>query len=279
MKEHVLKEIIKISDQEFLRIMELIRKTDEQIGKYLIGKNKLLFNVSLYSLYPLLFKELVDFTDKQNDIILHSRYYSGWLFILDSIFDENETTYRNTNLIILSTVLSASDYFLYKLLSGFSKIEISVLETFRHKNDFSMYNEAKYFRNGSEYTDDEIESYCKDKYALAKSVVYLCFLCSKTPNWEFYDKILLSHDYFAYGRQLVDEIQDYEEDYKKQKFNVYANLLLSEYGELCSENMIRANLIKKAVNLYDQALLCIEDLPDCGWKRFIQFNKKSLELI
>ena len=149
MKEHVLKEIIKISDQEFLRIMELIRKTDEQIGKYLIGKNKLLFNVSLYSFYPLLFKELVDFTDKQNDIILHSRYYSGWLFILDSIFDENETTYRNTNLIILSTVLSASDYFLYKLLSGFSKIEISVLETFRHKNDFSMYNEAKYFRNGS----------------------------------------------------------------------------------------------------------------------------------
>lgn len=64
-EEHVLREIIKISDQEFLRIMELIRKTDEQIGKYLIGKNKLLFNVSLYSFYPLLFKELVDFTDKQ----------------------------------------------------------------------------------------------------------------------------------------------------------------------------------------------------------------------
>lgn len=277
MTECTLKSLLQIEDNEYNNILHLIMESDSHIGAHLLNNGSLLFNVSLYSFYPILFRQIFDTSNKEHDIILFSRYYSGWLFILDSVFDEKGSNSIQMDLLVLSAALSAADYYLYRIISCSNTKDESVINKLRRDSDSSMKNEVDHFRYGIAYAEDEIDQYCIQKYALAKAVLYLCYVSAQEPKELAYNYIAKSHDYYAIARQIIDEIEDYSEDFKNKKFNIYANELLLRYGELVDEEIIKKQLLKKAFDNLNQAIDCVKPLPDFGWKRFLIFSKDIWE--
>jgi len=125
--------------------------------------------------------------------------------------------------------------------------------------------------------DKELFDYCKDKYVIAKLIVYLSYECSRGCDENILNTLYYSHDCYALGRQLLDEIEDYRDDYEIDKFNIYAYRLIKKYGKLENENLIKTELICIAKTEFNKAIAAIENLPDCGWKRFLKMSAEKLE--
>lgn len=277
MKQSTLKKILGISDKEFMRILDLFKESDEKVGGHLMDAPGVLFDISLYSFYPILFFSIFHIDADYDDIILHSRYYSGWVFILDKIYDETSNYLNKNDFLVLSTSLSAADYYLHKIMRHRPLQEYQNLDLFRRANDTNLRREVLFFKYGIKYSDKEIDQYCIDKYALAKAVVHICFVCANKKDKKIYNKIILSHDYFAIARQFLDEIEDYEQDYSMGKFNVYANELIVTYGKLIKEVQIKRKMLSRAYECLQKAIRCVDGIPESGWKRFLIINLCTME--
>lgn len=277
MKQSTLKKILGISDKEFIRILDLFKESDEKVGGHLMDAPGILFDISLYSFYPILFCPIFHIDADYDDIILYSRYYSGWVFILDKIYDETSDYLNKNDFLVLSASLSAADYYLHRIMRNRSLQEYQNLDLFRRANDTNLRREMIFFKYGIRYGVKEIEQYCIDKYALAKAVVHICFVCANKRDKKSYNKIILSHDYFAIARQFLDEIEDYEQDYNIGKFNIYANELIVTYGELIQEVQIKKKMLSRAYECLQKAIRCVDDIPESGWKRFLIINLCTTE--
>lgn len=176
MNESTLKSLLQIDDAEYNDIIQFIIKSDSCIGEHLLNDGPLLFNISLYSFYPILFRQIFKMADKERDILLFSRYYSGWLFILDTLFDEKGSDNVQIELLVMSAALSAAEQYLNKIIPYPNTEALAVINEYRRDSDSSMKRESAYFRYGVSYKECELDQYCIQKYALAKAVLYLCYI-------------------------------------------------------------------------------------------------------
>lgn len=276
MKLETLKYILGIDDETYQCINNDIIDYETSLGKVYFEGRGLLFNLGIYSYYPLLFQPLFDCGKDLRDVMLFSRYYTGWLFILDKQYDD-KNEYNSKELLIMSTVLSEAEHILSSIIK-LNKQEIyEQVREFRNINDLTMLKEKNYLSYEKDLDDIELFEYCKDKYVIAKMIVYLCFVCSDSFDVETLQKLYYSHDCYAIGRQILDEIDDYKEDYAINKFNIYAYKLLKEYGEIKEENAIKMGLISEAEKYFYEAIASVKSLPNCGWKRFLEVNEKELK--
>ena len=116
MTENTLKSLLQIEDSEYNDIIQSIIKSDSSIGKHLLNESPLLFNISLYSVYPILFRQIFNTANKERDILLFGRYYTGWLFILDILYDEKGSGNVQNELLVMSAALSAAEQYLSKII-------------------------------------------------------------------------------------------------------------------------------------------------------------------
>lgn len=275
MTEDTLKSLLQMDDNEYNNIIQFIIKSDSCIGKHLLNDSPLLFNISLYSVYPILFRQIFNTANKERDILLFGRYYTGWLFILDILYDEKGSGNTQNELLVMSVALSAAEQYLNKIIPYPNEEALAIVNEYRRDSDFSMKRESTYFRYGVSYNECELDQYCVQKYALAKAILYLCYISAQKPIESAYNCIIKSHDCYAIARQLIDEIEDYSEDFKNNKFNVYANELLLKYGTIADEEVIKKQLLEKAFCKLNQAIDYIKELPDFGWKRFLTFSRDA----
>lgn len=275
MKVDTLKYILDVDDNTFKQINDEIINSDTRIGKIYFEGKGLLFDLGIYSYYPLLFQPFFDCGKDLKNIILFSRYYTGWLFILDKLYDDaNE--YMTKELLVMSTILSEAEHILGNIAALRNQEIYEQICMFRSVNDITMLKEKNYFSYKKEFDDKELFDYCKDKYVIAKMVVYICYVCSGSCDTEILEKLYYSHDCYAIGRQILDEIDDYEEDYVINKFNIYAYKLLKMYNDVREEDIIKISLMQKAEYYFSEAIAVVESLPNCGWKRFLEINEKKL---
>ncbi len=276
MKLETLKYIIGVDEKIFQNILDRIIYTDAEIGKIYLKDNEMLFNLSLYSYYPLLFKELFDFKTVWTELCLFSRYYSGWLLIMDKIYD-NVSECNSKEILIMSTILSKAEQIISVIFQGKRDI-YDRIKVFRNINDSTMLKEKYYFSYHGNYEDQELFNYCKDKYVLAKLIVFLCYYYDDNSiDDSLLEELYYSHDCYAIGRQILDEIEDVREDYNIGKFNIYAYKLIKQYGKVIDEENVKKELINTAYNYYAEAIRVIEDINDCGWKRFLNVSINRLE--
>lgn len=277
LKTEMLRYILGIDKKEFDQLKSMIVASDSAIGKGLITEGKVLFDISVYSFYPLLFREVFEINDPMalKCAILFSRYYSGWLFILDKNYDASHTRAEKNDLLVMSRVLSSAEWFLHQLLPLECKDGWMEMFSYRVTNDIEMVKEKNHYSYEKSFSDEELFSYCKNKYVLSKAVLFLCAFLSNKTDSNAYHAIALSHDYFAVGRQIMDEIMDLAEDYAAGKFNIYAYKLMQQCGDVVDKDEVRNALLSEANKYFLMAYDVLDDLPDFGWKRFVHLNLKK----
>lgn len=271
MKTETIKYILNVDEKTYQYINDKLIKMDSKIGKVYLENEGLIFNLGLYSYYPLLFMPYFKYNNQIKNLCSFSRYYTGWLFILDKIYDDiNE--YKPEEMLVMSTVLSEAEHILGEIIPYGEKEIYEQVRKFRNINDKTMLKERKYFSYEKEFSDIELFDYCKDKYVIAKLIVYLCYINSEVQNKQALDILYYSHDCYALARQILDEIEDYQEDYNINKFNIYAYKIIKKYGKLQEETYIKSYLIEIAKENFKAALNAVEHLPVYGWKRFLEKN-------
>lgn len=273
MKKREFLEILGINEDYYIEIMKWLVAEEKKHCNHLMEENtEILFSMSLYSFYPLLFKDIFNIEDKLHELIMFSRYYSGWLFLLDKIYDDRECC-RKIDLLIVSLCATLSERYLQKLIQYCKVNSTDLIDKFRKINDVNMKNEESYFTYDKDYTDEELQEYCKNKYILAKNVVYLCYLSDGNKNKrKILEKLFRSHDYFAIARQYLDEIEDYKEDYKNGKFNIFAYKLQKKHGRVMEDKIIQEEMVSLSRKYMLMSKQCIVDIPECGWNRFLTLN-------
>lgn len=231
MKVSDVKQIVDISDEEWSYFSRLIgQKVKETLIPHMpfLNQESSLQAVSLYSLYPLMFRKEFKFKrDKLENLIIFSHNHFTSLFILDKIYDSQKIE-EPIDLLVL--------------LEQYAK-SMSVLNSFENKSDVNisgnisktltgLYKEKYIYKYNEVLSLEEEAQYAYDKYSFAK--VALKVYQNSTGN-QLTDKILedlfSSHDYFAYGRQILDDLEDFKKDYENRQFNIYINRYFIKYGK------------------------------------------------
>lgn len=76
-----------------------------------------------------------------------------------------------------------------------------------------------------ELTLDLFETLSDFRSAFGKIAIDSCLVASESNAKEIHTKLLLSHKYFSVGFQIIDDIQDFKSDHKKNQKNICATFL------------------------------------------------------
>lgn len=85
-----------------------------------------------------------------------------------------------------------------------------------------------------------------------------------------------SHDYFAYGRQILDDLEDFKKDYENMQFNIYNNRYFIKYGNKSSpilDESLFLDLLVEAKKYFNSALELVSYKFDY-WSNYIYFYLK-----
>lgn len=273
MKVSDVQQILSISDSEWTYFSTLINQNvKEELSVFMpfIKKNNNIQTISLYSLYPLLFRDIFQLQkSKLDSLILFSHNHFTSLFILDKIYD-SQVIENPIDLLVLLEQYSRNVTFLDSLEIREDK---NVLESIT--NTFTGLYKEKYIYNYDEFLQlDEERKYAYDKYSFAKIalIVYRKFSNDRGSD-KVFKELCLSHDYFAYGRQILDDIEDFNIDYKNKQFNIYTNRYFLKYGIQNTpkfENSLFLELLLEAKQYFTDALDILSKKPTY-WSRYVNF--------
>ena len=124
------------------------------------------------------------------------------------------------------------------------------------------------------------------KSSFGKSAIDAVFILSEGNNYDTYNSLLKSHDYFSVAFQLNDDIQDFKKDFEKGQFN-WAYYLMKKNNDINSDISTLNKLLYikgyakkiflKAIKYLDKALLEIESIKVPLWLDILITTKKQFE--
>ena len=238
MKINDVQQILDITNSEWNIYYELITtslKTSTLSHMPFFNQIDNIQSISLYSLYPLLFRKEFQLSDQNLKALIpfsHNHFTS--LFILDKIYDSQKVE-EPIDLLILLEQYSKNMMFLS------NEIHPDVTENIC-KTLTGLYKEKYCYRYNQILPLEEERQYAYDKYSFAKIALKVFQSSSNFPKEQaILEELYASHDYFAYGRQILDDLEDFQKDYKNKQFNIYVNRFLMKYSD-------------EALPTYDQAL-------------------------
>ena len=238
MKINDVQQILDITNSEWNIYYELITtslKTSTLSHMPFFNQIDNIQSISLYSLYPLLFRKEFQLSDQNLKALIpfsHNHFTS--LFILDKIYDSQKVE-EPIDLLILLEQYSKNMMFLS------NEIHPDVTENIC-KTLTGLYKEKYCYRYNQILPLEEERQYAYDKYSFAKIALKVFQSSSNFPKEQaILEELYASHDYFAYGRQILDDLEDFQKDYKNKQFNIYVNRFLIKYSD-------------ETLPTYDQAL-------------------------
>lgn len=279
MKISDVKQIIAISEKEWLYFSQLIeRKVKETLGSTMpfLHQKSTLQTISLYSLYPLMFRKEFQFEEKTlENLIVFSHHHFTSLFILDNIYD-TQSIEEPIELLILLEQYAQSMSFL-NALENKSDVNISgnIAKTLA-----GLYKEKYVYKPHEVLSPREEVQYTHDKYSFAKIAlkVYQERSENPLPN-NIMEDLYRSHDFFAYGRQILDDLEDFKRDYENRQFNIYINRYFKKYGKEAiphADEDLFLDLLIEAKNNFNCAVKTLS-YNFSYWVNYINFYLKICE--
>lgn len=268
-----IKQILEISESEWIYFSNFINqqiKTTILVNMPFLNKNKNLQSISLYSLYPLLFrKEFKLFGSNLENLIVFSHNHFMSLFILDKIYD-SQKIYEPIDLLVLLEQYSNNKSFLKSLnIEDDTFISENITKTL-----YGLYKEKYVYKYNKILTHNEEIEYAYDKYSFAKIALKVFNLTSGYPiNEKVFEELCLSHNYFSYGRQILDDIEDFSVDFDNNHFNIYTNRYFFETNSFerpLFKNSIFIDLLLESKKYFYMALDVLS-IDFKLWRNYINF--------
>lgn len=250
----------------------------------------------LWTYYPFLFfhafvdKTSINECEKIRILNTTSLYYYLQIMYTDRICDENLLEDK-------SEIVMISNYLQVKALEGFYSIfsgSSSFWCMFREYHDQYIHavldEEHKYVGSYKTHTKDDQEYISAGKCAMAKLVT--AALCVLHDENEYLSPITLSQDYFHVAFQIQDDIKDWRDDYKNQRYSYILSKVIETHNlvdRINSRNRPDAELIGKllyfsgiaedelnrCLDYYGKALSAVSDINCPEWKNLI--NERILK--
>jgi|GEM_PF-2241930 len=264
--------------------IEVINQYEEMISSY--TNNKFFINSlshlksknkngtmppQFYSYYPLLFLSEGQ-REKINDnsiIFLISHFISYEMFILDDLLDSIivDDKYK----IILAHCIQEE---VTLLLKDFNQNIRNYYYTLLREYFESMISEKYYYGYNKKYSMHEIEQYCINKIAIAKIVPYIAYENKINCKYDI-QAMLSSHDFFAIGRQFLDDLVDMDQDIENKEFNIYnymycdkLNRIYNETVNIEQDQCLIRQMIIMSNKFFNKAYYLIKE-SNCKWKNYV----------
>ena len=270
MKMNDVQQILDITNSEWNIYYELITtslKTSTLSHMPFFNQIDNIQSISLYSLYPLLFRKEFQLSDQNLKALIpfsHNHFTS--LFILDKIYDSQKVE-EPIDLLILLEQYSKNMMFLS------NEIHPDVTENIC-KTLTGLYKEKYCYRYNQILPLEEERQYAYDKYSFAKIALKVFQSSSNFPKEQaILEELYASHDYFAYGRQILDDLEDFQQDYKNKQFNIYVNRFLMKYSDETLPTYDQAlfrELLLESKQAFENSLNSLS-LEFTYWKNYINF--------
>lgn len=270
MKINDVQQILDITNSEWNIYYELITtslKTSTLSHMPFFNQIDNVQSISLYSLYPLLFRKEFQLSDQNLKALIpfsHNHFTS--LFILDKIYDSQKVE-EPIDLLILLEQYSKNMMFLS------NEIHPDVTENIC-KTLTGLYKEKYCYRYNQILPLEEERQYAYDKYSFAKIALKVFQSSSNFPKEQaILEELYASHDYFAYGRQILDDLEDFQQDYKNKQFNIYVNRFLIKYSDETLPTYDQAlfrELLLESKQAFENSLNSLS-LEFTYWKNYINF--------
>lgn len=270
MKINDVQQILDITNSEWNIYYELITtslKTSTLSHMPFFNQIDNIQSISLYSLYPLLFRKEFQLSDQNLKALIpfsHNHFTS--LFILDKIYDSQKVE-EPIYLLILLEQYSKNMMFLS------NEIHPDVTENIC-KTLTGLYKEKYCYRYNQILPLEEERQYAYDKYSFAKIALKVFQSSSNFPKEQaILEELYASHDYFAYGRQILDDLEDFQQDYKNKQFNIYVNRFLMKYSDETLPTYDQAlfrELLLESKQAFENSLNSLS-LEFTYWKNYINF--------
>ena len=270
MKINDVQQILDITNSEWNIYYELITtslKTSTLSHMPFFNQIDNIQSISLYSLYPLLFRKEFQLSDQNLKALIpfsHNHFTS--LFILDKIYDSQKVE-EPIDLLILLEQYSKNMMFLS------NEIHPDVTENIC-KTLTGLYKEKYCYRYNQILPLEEERQYAYDKYSFAKIALKVFQSSSNFPKEQaMLEELYASHDYFAYGRQILDDLEDFQQDYKNKQFNIYVNRFLMKYSDETLPTYDQAlfrELLLESKQAFENSLNSLS-LEFTYWKNYINF--------
>lgn len=270
MKINDVQQILDITNSEWNIYYELITtslKTSTLSHMPFFNQIDNIQSISLYSLYPLLFRKEFQLSDQNLKALIpfsHNHFTS--LFILDKIYDSQKVE-EPIDLLILLEQYSKNMMFLS------NEIHPDVTENIC-KTLTGLYKEKYCYRYNQILPLEEERQYAYDKYSFAKIALKVFQSSSNFPKEQaILEELYASHDYFAYGRQILDDLEDFQQDYKNKQFNIYVNRFLMKYSDETLPTYDQAlfrELLLESKQAFENSLNSLS-LEFTYWKNYINF--------
>lgn len=270
MKINDVQQILDITNSEWNIYYELITtslKTSTLSHMPFFNQIDNVQSISLYSLYPLLFRKEFQLSDQNLKALIpfsHNHFTS--LFILDKIYDSQKVE-EPIDLLILLEQYSKNMMFLS------NEIHPDVTENIC-KTLTGLYKEKYCYRYNQILPLEEERQYAYDKYSFAKIALKVFQSSSNFPKEQaILEELYASHDYFAYGRQILDDLEDFQQDYKNKQFNIYVNRFLMKYSDETLPTYDQAlfrELLLESKQAFENSLNSLS-LEFTYWKNYINF--------
>ena len=270
MKINDVQQILDITNSEWNIYYELITtslKTSTLSHMPFFNQIDNIQSISLYSLYPLLFRKEFQLSDQNLKALIpfsHNHFTS--LFILDKIYDSQKVE-EPIDLLILLEQYSKNMMFLS------NEIHPDVTENIC-KTLTGLYKEKYCYRYNQILPLEEERQYAYDKYSFAKIALKVFQSSSNFPKEQaILEELYASHDYFAYGRQILDDLEDFQQDYKNKQFNTYVNRFLMKYSDETLPTYDQAlfrELLLESKQAFENSLNSLS-LEFTYWKNYINF--------
>lgn len=255
----------------------ILSYTQKLLGNYIDIKDKKHFtSISIYSLYPLLFMDVFQFSSEKKQLMIHfSHNHFTSLFILDHLYDEDKIE-NPIELLILLVLYSESRKMLNEIESQHKDISFPEMkQTFQ-----GLYEEKYVYSHPKILSDEDEKKYCYDKYSFAKLALRVYKNNSQVfVSNDVMNTLFISHDYFAYGRQILDDLEDYIDDDNNCQFNIYNNHFWAHYGievPIRADRTIFLNLLELSKGYFEAAKKILPS-SSSAWYRYIDFYEKIAE--
>ena len=270
MKINDVQQILNITNSEWNIYYELITtslKTSTLSHMPFFNQIDNIQSISLYSLYPLLFRKEFQLSDQNlKTLIPFSHNHFTSLFILDKIYDSQKVE-EPIDLLILLEQYSKNMMFLS------NEIHPDITENIC-KTLTGLYKEKYCYQYNQILPLEEERQYAYDKYSFAKIALKVFQSSSNFPKEQaILEELYASHDYFAYGRQILDDLEDFQQDYKNKQFNIYVNRFLMKYSDEALPTYDQAlfrELLLESKQAFENSLNSLS-LEFTYWKNYINF--------
>lgn len=278
MKKIQLIRLLDIDEESYLTyVKELNFLNKEFKSKYFpFIEEKNILPISFYSYYPVVFRDFFDFNQEQLlNLLKTSHFHFVSLFVLDKLYDSS-TNEKKLDFLVMLEMHSYSK----NNISKYIKENKCKVDNLYIENMKSLYDEKYNYNINNKLNMKEIENYCFEKYSYAK-IIILLFSEIKKIDESILMLLLNTHDKFAVGRQIIDDLTDYQIDYEENTFNIYLNQL--ENNKISNNSLendsLKLYLINYAIQQFEDIKELIIEHTNTCWYRYVDmYTNQAINL-